>query len=139
MNQALWKKHRSPYYQDEHLATENRRPPPYTILSPPTPKHPPQNPQPIPGNRQHQIHRWIHLDLPIPAVGLEAEESDEVRIDGVLVVNPDEAEGFKGGEHFSQGSLVDERRSSAQTDFGLAARCHKAIDVVGVDHPLLTA
>jgi hypothetical protein len=71
-------------------------------LSPPTPKHPPQHPQPIPGNRQHQIHRRIHLDLPIPAVGLEAEEADVGRVDGVLVVNPDEAEGFEGGEHFSQ-------------------------------------
>jgi hypothetical protein len=139
MNQPFWKRHRSPNYQKAHLATENRRPPPGPNLSPPTPKRPPQNHRPIPGNRQHQIHRWIHLDLPIPAVGLEAKEADVVRIDGVLVVNPDEAEGFEGGEHFSQGSHVDERRSSAQTDFGLAAGCHKAVDAVGIDHPLLTA
>jgi hypothetical protein len=65
--------------------------------------------------------------------------SEVVRVDGVLVVNPDEAEGFERGEHFSQGSHVDERRSSAQADFGLAARRHEAIDVVGIDHPLLTA
>jgi hypothetical protein len=90
--------------------------------SPPTPKHPAQPPQPIPGNRQYQIHRWIHLDLPIPAVGLEAEEADVIRIDGVLVVNPDEAVALEGGEHFSQWADVNERRSSAQADFGLAAR-----------------
>jgi hypothetical protein len=60
-------------------------------------------------------------------------------VDGVLVVNPDEAEGLEGVEHFPQGSHVDERRSSAQTDFGLAARRHEAVDVVGIDHPLLTA
>jgi hypothetical protein len=139
MNQAFWKRHRPPYYQEAHLANEDRRSPSDTILSPPTPKHPPQNPQPIPGNREHQIHRWIHLDLPIPAVGLEAEEADVVWIDGVLVVNPDEAEGFERWEEFTQGPDVDKRRPAAQPDFGLAAIRHKAIDVVGIDHPLLTA
>jgi hypothetical protein len=61
------------------------------------------------------------------------------RVDGVLVVDSDEAEGFEGGEHFSQGSHVDERCPSPQPDFGLAARRHEAIDVVEIDHPLLTA
>jgi hypothetical protein len=65
--------------------------------------------------------------------------ADKVRIDGVPVVDGDEAEGLEGGEEFTQGSDVDERRPSAQPGFGLAPRRPKAIDVVGINHPLLTA
>jgi hypothetical protein len=104
---------------------------------------PPNTPRKTP-NRSRAIGSTrftggLHLDLPIPAVGLEAEEANVGRVDGVLVVNPDEAVGLEGGEDFTQGADVDERRSSAQADFGLAARRHEAIDVVGIDHPLLTA
>jgi hypothetical protein len=63
---------------------------------------------------------------------------DVGRADGVLVVDADEAEGFEG-EEFAQWADIDERRPSAQPDFGLAACRHKAIDFVGIDHPLLTA
>jgi hypothetical protein len=118
MNPAFWKRHRHPTTKKRISRTKTGARHPTQSSHPPPSKHPAQHPQPIPGNRRYQIHRRFHLDLPIPAVGLEAEEANVGRVDGVLVVNPDEAEGFEGGEQFSQGSHVDERRSSAQADFG---------------------
>jgi hypothetical protein len=75
----------------------------------------------------------------VPGPKFRSCSPDVGRVDGVLVVDADEAEGFEGGEDFAQWADMDERRLSAQPDFGLAARRHKATDVVGIDHPLLTA
>ena len=65
--------------------------------------------QSIAGYRQHTIHRRLHFELPIPAVGLQAEESDVGDIDSVFAVDVDESEGLKQWHDHADRPDGDER------------------------------
>ena len=81
----------------------------------------------IPRNRKHLVHRWFELELPVPAVGLQAEEPDAGDVDGVLAVDPDEPEG------------LEQRRARTQANFGFPTAGSEEVHVIRVEHAVLAA
>ena len=95
--------------------------------------------EPIAGFRQNTIHRRLHLDLPIPAVGLEAEQSNVGDVHGMLAVDSDKPVILERDHHITDRSDVDEWRARTQTDFGFPTPGPQELHVIRVEHPVLTA
>ena len=95
--------------------------------------------EPVAGYRQHTIHRRLHLDLPIPAVGLKAEESDVRDVHGMLAVDPDEPVILERDHHITDRSDVDERCARTQTDFGFSTPGSQVVHGIRIEHATLSA
>ena len=76
--------------------------------------------EPIAGDRQNTIHRRLHLDFPVPAVGLEAEQSNVGDVHAMLAVDPDEPVGLEEWCDLADRPDIDERCARTHADFGLS-------------------
>jgi len=95
--------------------------------------------EPISGDGQHAVHRRFEFELPVSAVGLQAEKPDIGDVDSVLAVNPDETVGLQKRRDLADGSDIEKRCARSQADFGLATSGSKAVDVVRIKDALFAA
>ncbi len=88
-------------------------------------------------DREHLVHGWFELELPVSAVGLQAQEPDAGNVDGVFAVDPDESEGPKQRRHLADRSYIDKRCTRAQADLGFPTPRPEVVHILGVEHAML--
>ena len=89
----------------------------------------------LPTNR---LPRRLHFDLPIPAVGLKAEDSDMGDVHGMLAVNSYKPVFFNEDHHVAERSNIDERMPRPKANLGLSSSCSEEVHVVRVEHATLS-
>ena len=90
-------------------------------------------------DREHLVHRRFELELPVSAVGLHSKQPDAGEVDGVIVVNPNESEGLEQRCDLANRPDIHERCARTQADFGFPTPGSQVVDVIRVEHEVLTA
>ena len=102
-------------------------------------KRRPQFREAVSCNRKHAIHWRFHLDFPIPAIGLQAKESDVRRVDSVFAMDPNKTVFVERNHNVANRSHINQRLSCPKANFGFPTAGLQVVDIFRVEHAVLAS